>query len=415
MTLRIVCTSGNRADRNALTPVAKALNAEWVYVDTLPSRDNFDSAISCGQAMMMAAEQLQNKKPDLVVLAGDRYEILGAACAAHLLNIPIAHLSGGDVTEGSQDDAMRNAITKLAHLHFPTNEQSAQRIIDMGEEAGRVHTVGCPAIDHIKSLTLYSQAETVMALEVPIPYILVAYQPATLARDPVAEAGQLLFALESTYWPCIFTTVNTDAYGVEITKRILKFCRNGRGKILDMDSKLYLSAMKYCQVMVGNSSSGLYEAPTLKTPFVNIGDRQKGRITASSVINCIPTAGRIYEAFCKAKTLDCSDTVNPYGDGGAAERISAVVKGAESWLLSKNGKQPMHNEIGGNTLLRKLCDSAIKGARKDNPFLTSVQEGERQLGLWPEKDLNQLQSTGASVLSRNHALDYLVKDSTSKA
>lgn len=387
MIRHIACISGNRADRNALIPVARELGAYWVYVDTLPSRDNFDSAISCGQAMMMAAEQLQNKKPDLIILAGDRYEILGAACAAHLLNIPIAHLSGGDVTEGSQDDAMRNAITKLAHLHFPTNEQSAQRIIDMGEEAGRVHTVGCPAIDHIKSLTLYSQAETVMALEVPIPYILVAYQPATLARDPVAEAGQLLFALESSYWPCVFTTVNTDAYGVEITKRILKFCRNGRGKILDMDSKLYLSAMKYCQVMVGNSSSGLYEAPTLKTPFVNIGDRQKGRITASSVINCIPTAGRIYEAFCKAKTLDCSNTVNPYGDGGAAERISAVVKGAESWLLSKNGKKPTPSERGEPTPKKSLSGGLKLLDDRPNPFLTSGLDKGRQLGFWPEKDL----------------------------
>ncbi len=277
--------SGNRADRAALTPVAAALNAVWIHVATLHSRDRFDSAIGCGQAMMVAAEKLNNLKPDLVIVAGDRFEILGAACAAYLMSIPIAHLSGGDITEGSQDDAMRHAITKLAALHFPTTHVSAKHLRDMGEERWRIHMVGAPQIDYLLQQELYSFEETLSQLgyahpELLVPdfeYILVAYQPPTMADDPTTEIDSLLNDLSWRGLPCIFTTINTDAGGCEIERKIIKFCLPGTHLYKKMDHKLFLSAMKHCQYMIGNSSAGFYEAPTLGTKFVNIGNRQTGR------------------------------------------------------------------------------------------------------------------------------------------
>lgn len=281
---RYCCISGSRADLAAMIPVANAVDAQWAYVDTLPSREPADSAVSCGEAMMMAADQLKRIKPDLVILAGDRFEILGAATTAHLMHIPIAHLSGGDITEGSQDDAMRHAITKLAALHFPTNQESADRLEAMGEETWRIHMVGAPQIDYLLAMPLYSKEETKTLLGFRFPkifdqaYILVAYQPPTGLENPTQEIDGLLEILGKTNLKCIFTTVNTDAGGIEISRKIAQFCRStGTHAIVKMDHKLYLSAMKHCEYMIGNSSSGYYEAPTLGTKFVAIGDRQKGR------------------------------------------------------------------------------------------------------------------------------------------
>lgn len=282
---RYCCISGSRADLAALIPVANAIDAQWVYVDTLPSREPADSAVSCGEAMMMAADQLKRIKPDLVILAGDRFEILGAATAAHLMHIPIAHLSGGDITEGSQDDAMRHAITKLAALHFPTNQESADRLEALGEETWRIHMVGAPQIDYLLQQALFSKKETLthwyqwaeLCDAFNDGYVLVAYQPPTALEDPTVEIDGLLEILKKTGKRCIFTTVNTDAGSREIGLKIIKFCQAGKHIYAKMDHKLYLSAMKHCEYMIGNSSSGYYEAPTLGTKFVAIGDRQKGR------------------------------------------------------------------------------------------------------------------------------------------
>lgn len=278
--MKYVCVSGNRADRAALTPVAEAMDAEWIFVDTSPSRDRFDSAISCGQATMVAAEQLEKLKPDLVILAGDRFEILGAATAAYLMGIPIAHLSGGDVTEGSQDDAMRHAITKLATLHFPTNSESSDRLLALGEEKWRIHMVGAPQIDYLLSQKLKSRENTLSWLgfsDMSTKYILVAYQPPTMLADPASEIDELLQILDKTQLPCRFTTVNPDSGREEITQKIIRFCQGGQHSIVSMNSEVFLSAMKHCEYMIGNSSAGYYEAPTLGTKFVAIGDRQRGR------------------------------------------------------------------------------------------------------------------------------------------
>ncbi len=289
--MKVAVISGNRADRAALIPVAKALGAECIHVDTFPSSSPFDSAVSCSQAMAMAAGHLNNLRPDLVIVAGDRFEILGAATAAHLMSIPIAHLSGGDITEGSQDDSMRHAISKLAHIHFVTNALSANVLREMGEEQWRIHDVGAPQIDYLLSQKLYGRDETLERLgfkNVRVAaqqYILVAYQPSTLADDPLAEADELLKSLGATEFyngatmHFIFTTVNTDAYGLEITRKIDEFCSASYGnrRVVNMHNLLFLSAMKHCEYMIGNSSAGFYEAPTLGVKFVNFGHRQDGR------------------------------------------------------------------------------------------------------------------------------------------
>lgn len=315
--MKYVVVSGNRADLAALHPVAAILDADWIHVDTLPSRDQFDSAVSCSQAMVAAAEKYAKLKPDMVILSGDRFEILGAACAAHLMSIPIAHLSGGDITEGSQDNTTRHAITKLASLHFPTNQESADNLAVMGEDKWRIHMVGAPQIDFLLKQELYSRTETVSRLKYE-NFILVAYQPGT-----VPEVRELLDMLVGKP-KCIFTTVNPDAGGVEIEREIIRWCNiTGRGSIVKMDNKLFLSAMKHCEFMIGNSSSGYYEAPTLGTKFVAIGDRQKGR---------------------KAMR----------GDGKAAERIKVTLEAmstvSRETLLRKRGVECPSTNLGKGSI-----------------------------------------------------------------
>lgn len=342
----IVVVSGGRADVGPLTPVAEALKAEWVFVTPLHSKTGYDSARSCSEAINTAANAFRTKNPEFVVLLGDRYEILGAATAAYLMNIPIAHLSGGDVTEGSQDESMRHAITKLAHLHFATHERSAQRILAMGEEQWRVHVVGCPGIDSLLNTVLLGHEATLQALNVTGPYYLVAFQPATLAADPVDEARELISALNTLKIPCIFTTLNSDAGGIEINALFKNFCADGKSQIIDMNRKLFLSAMKYCKLMIGNSSSGLYEAPTLHKAFVNVGIRQQGRYSGNSVVNCDARATNILRAVMQAESLDCAKAVNPYGDGNSAQKISLILKTLPVTRERLLQKRWIHNPVG---------------------------------------------------------------------
>lgn len=357
LSMKICTISGNRADISALTPVAQAVGAHWIFVDTLPSRDRHDSAISCGQAMMMAADQLEQLHPDLVILGGDRFEILGAACAAHLMSIPIAHLSGGDITEGSQDDSTRHAISKLAAIHFPTNQDSADRLLAMGEEEWRVHMVGAPQIDYLLNKPLYSRDETLKRLSVISgAFILVAYQPATGLADPLTECLQLLAELRDNPLPKIFASINTDAGGLEVGQLIYRFCRPGIDQILMMDQKLYLSAMKHCEYMIGNSSSGFYEAPTLGIKFINFGARQTGRTPVT-------------------------------GDGKAAERIKvsldALMQVPKQVLLQKRlkcstptGNGSTVNGNGESIQKRNLSDGPVETPYQEHEYLTLDQGKE---------------------------------------
>lgn len=397
--MRTVIVSGSRADKGPLTPVAKALGAQWLILPPTPADSHLDVAVATAGALGAAAIALHRMKPDRVVVLGDRFEILAAATAAHLLSIPIIHLSGGDITEGSQDNSMRHAITKLAHLHFTTHKEATDRIISMGEEPWRVFTVGCPGIDYLKSLQLYSFEETILRLGVRQAFNLVAYQAPTLATDATGEVDALLEALRKSILPCVFTTINADFDSLQIERKFDRFCLEGRGVMVDMDSRLYLSAIKHCTVMIGNSSSGYYEAPTLRRIFVDVGSRQDGRINGGSVIRCKPVTQDILTAMAEARRRDVHWLIeNPYGQGDAAQRIKShldelpwdrgrlLIKkwGGPGWDSTQSGREYMPvgrgDDIPMSDLFSGQClDTPLMNAPKRS-FSTSDLAKAPQVG-----------------------------------
>ncbi|MEN6389933.1 MAG: UDP-N-acetylglucosamine 2-epimerase [Syntrophomonas sp.] len=255
-------------------------------------------AKSLGLAVIGFSELLQRLEPDLLVILGDRYEILAAAQAALFLAIPTAHLSGGECTEGMVDGAVRHAITKMSHLHFVSNEVYRKRVIQLGEDPGRVFNYGDPGLDNLRRVALFTRSELEQELDFELSELnfLVAYHPLTVYNqqaDDIQEINELLAALDWFPQACIIITgANADAGGRAINKRLLAYARNNSPRVLycsSLGQKRYLSALKHCQVLIGNSSSGIVEAPVLNTATVNIGDRQEGRLKAASIIDC-PTA-----------------------------------------------------------------------------------------------------------------------------
>lgn len=300
---------------------------------------------SIGLGVIGFADVLDNLKPDFLVLLGDRFEILAAAQAALVARIPIAHLFGGDTTEGAFDEAIRHSITKMSHLHFVSNEFSAARVRQLGENPEHVFTVGSTGIDQIKRLILLSRKE----LEDQLGFIfqkqniLVTFHPATLEESsPEKQFQELLDALnlQGPDVGVIFTYPNADTAGRALIPLIDSFvAKHPKAKAFASLGQLrYLSVMSQINAVVGNSSSGLYEAPSFKVPTINIGDRQKGRLQAASVINCAPVAGSIVEAIKKAFIMDCSAVVNPYGDGNSSQKIKDALKSfsLDETLLKKH-------------------------------------------------------------------------------
>lgn len=290
-------------------------------------------AKSVGLGTMGCAEAFERLRPDLLVVLGDRFEILAAAQAALVARIPIAHIAGGDTTEGAFDEAIRHSVTKMSHLHLVTNEDAARRVRQLGEDPARVHVVGSPGIDNIRSMTRLSRNE--LASDLGFTFreknLLVTFHPVTLERfSAMQQFQELLDALESMGEEVgvIFTKPNADTDGrviIRMTDDYVAFHPNARA-YTSLGQLRYLSLMAQVDVVVGNSSSGLYEAPSLGKPTVNIGDRQKGRLQATSVLNCNASADEIVAAIREAFTRDCSATVNPYGDGYSSERIVKLIK-----------------------------------------------------------------------------------------
>jgi UDP-N-acetylglucosamine 2-epimerase (non-hydrolysing)/GDP/UDP-N,N'-diacetylbacillosamine 2-epimerase (hydrolysing) len=290
-------------------------------------------AKSIGLGVAGFADAFARLAPEIIVVLGDRFEILAAAQAALVAGIPLAHIAGGDTTEGSYDEAIRHSITKMAHLHFVTNEVAARRVRQMGEEPARIHNFGSPGIDGIRRMTLVGREELARDLECEFAArnLLITFHPVTL--EPGAsekQFGALLAALGSL-GPDVglfFTMPNADTGGRRLAAMVQEFvASHSRARAyVSLGQARYLSLMAEVDAVVGNSSSGLYEAPSLKKPTVNIGDRQTGRLLAASVINCEPETDAIVAAIKAAFLLDCTNTVNPYGDGHASERIAAVLK-----------------------------------------------------------------------------------------
>jgi UDP-N-acetylglucosamine 2-epimerase (non-hydrolysing)/GDP/UDP-N,N'-diacetylbacillosamine 2-epimerase (hydrolysing) len=304
-------------------------------VEMLVSGDTPEAvAKSLGLGVIGFADAFKRLAPDWVVLLGDRYEIFAAAQVALIAKIPIAHIAGGDSTEGAYDEAMRHGITKMAHLHFVTNEVAANRVRQLGEDAARIFNTGSPGIDYIRRLDLLDRAsvERELGFKLRKSNFLVTFHPATL--DTVAPADELrellkaLDTLEARDSGLIFTKPNADTGGRSLIAMIDDFAashENARS-YPSLGQRLYLSLMAQVDAVVGNSSSGLYEAPSFGKPTVNIGDRQKGRLQAASVINCEAVAAKIGAAISEALSRDFSGTVNPYGDGDSSRRILAELK-----------------------------------------------------------------------------------------
>ncbi len=291
-------------------------------------------AKSVGLGVIGMSDALVQLRPDVVVLLGDRFEIFAAAQAAMIHNIPIAHIAGGDTSEGSTDEAMRHAITKMAHLHFATNGQSADRIRQLGENPARVFDVGSPGLDHLRRRPLLDRAALEQALGEPLGArnLLVTFHPVTLHVDSgMAELDELLAALELLD-PSIklwFTSPNADAGGGAMASKILAWVAAHKDRArahASLGPLRYLSLMANVDAVVGNSSSGLYEAPSFAVATVDVGDRQLGRLGAASVLHCDAERGAIGQTIDRAMALDCKGTVSPYGDGRATDRIIEVLR-----------------------------------------------------------------------------------------
>lgn len=284
-----------------------------------------------GRLLGGIGDVLARLAPDIVLLLGDRYEIACCAIAATIARVPIAHIAGGDLTEGAFDDSFRHAITKMAHLHFVTNEMSARRVRQMGEADDRIHVVGSPGLDLIRTTPVPSR-EAFFASVGLVPgavNVLATFHPVTLAADSLAQLDEMLAALAARDEATIlFTGTNADPEGRRIEERIGAFAaRRAAARLVpSLGSANYFAALTYMDVVVGNSSSGLYEAPSFGIPAINIGDRQAGRLRAESVFDCPPQRDAIGAAIARALRRGRKPTVNPYGDGHAADRIVAVLK-----------------------------------------------------------------------------------------
>jgi UDP-N-acetylglucosamine 2-epimerase (non-hydrolysing)/GDP/UDP-N,N'-diacetylbacillosamine 2-epimerase (hydrolysing) len=285
-----------------------------------------------GLATSGFAEIIAKERPDFALVLGDRYEILALAQASLLAGVPLIHLCGGDITEGAVDDAIRHSVTKLAHLHFVTTHAAANRVRQLGEEPWRVHVVGSTGIDRML-LTPRMEPEAFFSSINFAPRAqnaLVTFHPETIGVEPVAQCDALLNALDrlGSDFGLIFTGTNADRGGFTIQRRIADFVAQRQNAVLvqSLGSVRYYSALSNVDMMIGNSSSGLYEAPSFRIPTVNIGERQTGRVRAASVIDCDLSPASIEQAIQRALALDCSNVVNPYGDGRSSERILKAIR-----------------------------------------------------------------------------------------
>ena len=292
---------------------------------------------SIGLGTISYAEVLQRLRPDIIVVLGDRFELLAFVIAAFINRIPIAHLNGGERTEGVIDEGIRHSITKMSHIHFTATEEYRKRVIQLGEYPDRVFNVGEAGLDNIKRLKLLrkDELEKTMGFKFNKKNILITYHPVTLEKETAQQQFQeLLNAIDDLRdTNIIFTKANADTEGRVINKMIDEYVSKNFNKAIAFTSLgqlRYLSTLQYMDAVVGNSSSGIVEAPSFKIGTINIGDRQKGRIKPDSVIDCEPTKKDILKAFQKLYSKKfqekLKDIVNPYGDGNSSKKIKEILK-----------------------------------------------------------------------------------------
>lgn len=332
---RVVVT-GTHLDE-AFGYTCKEIAHDGVPIDRkIPIMEKGDDAyaVSCmmANALRGFGAYFQEEKPDLLILLGDRTEMLAIASAAMNARIPIAHLHGGELTQGAVDECVRHAITKMSYLHFAAAEEYRKRIIRMGEDPSRVFNVGALGVENILREELLSRQELKEAVDLPADrdYAVVTFHPVTL-EDETAEnqVCELLAAMKQRRdLFFLITKANSDAGGRRINELLEKEtadCPNMK-LVASLGMKRYLSAVKYAKLVLGNSSSGIIEAPAMQTPTVNIGDRQQGRIMAESIINCAPERSSILAAIDRAMDMQGLVVENPYGDGHTSEKIVAILE-----------------------------------------------------------------------------------------
>jgi len=362
---RICVVTGSRAEYGLLQPVLSALrddprfelqlvvtgmhlspefgntvsvieNNGFEIADKIESLISGDTpaaiAKSVGLGVIGFADAFKRLQPEWLLLLGDRFEVFAAAQTALVMTVPIAHIAGGDTTEGAFDEAIRHGISKMAQLHFATNEQAAQRLRQLGEDPAMIHVVGSPGIDVIRQAELLDRAalEASLGTRFRTRNLLITHHPVTLdAEGSAAELAALLEALDSfgADMGLFFTHPNADPGGRQLAGMLNDWVatRPNARMFTSLGQRHYLSLLKEVDAVVGNSSSGLYEAPSLQTPTVNIGDRQRGRLAAESVIHCKPHVSAIRTAIESALHMDVSAVKNPYGDGHAAPRIVEAI------------------------------------------------------------------------------------------
>jgi UDP-hydrolysing UDP-N-acetyl-D-glucosamine 2-epimerase len=365
-TIAVVTTS--RADYSHLLPLLRAIDAEpelalvlivsgthlsTAYGKTVTEieKDGFsiaeripvltesdapvDITAAMGRAVAGFGETLARHRPDILVVLGDRFEMHAAALAALPFKIPVAHISGGDVTEGAIDDALRHSMTKLSHLHFPSSEESARRILQLGEEPWRVMVCGELSLDNLSTFQPLAreELEAEFGLRLPERFLLVTYHPVTLEYEQAEwQIAQLLQALDALALTVVFTMPNADTANRVIGDAIREFTRThpAAWQVDNFGMRGYFSVLSLATAMVGNSSSGVLEAASFKLPVVNIGTRQYGRARARNVIDCGYSSEEILAAMRKAVSAEfrssLRDLTNPCGNGGASAQIVHQLK-----------------------------------------------------------------------------------------
>jgi GDP/UDP-N,N'-diacetylbacillosamine 2-epimerase (hydrolysing) len=336
--LQLIATGAHLSPEFGLT--YREIEADGFHIDRklevlLSSDDAAGVTKSTGLALIAFAETLQQLQPDVLLVLGDRFEIFAAVAAALFARIPVAHLHGGEVTEGSFDDSMRHCITKMSHLHFVAAEEYRKRVIQLGEHPERVFMVGGLGADGIRKAHLLERAalEASLGIRFAARNLLVTFHPATLDEEgSVQQMGELLAALDGfADVQLIFTMPNADTEGRALSAMVRQYVagRLNAHAYTSLGQQRYLSCLRCIDGVVGNSSSGLTEAPTFRIGTVNIGDRQNGRLKAGSVIDCPPDRAAIgaalTELFSPQFRAALAAVRNPYGEGGASEKIVSVL------------------------------------------------------------------------------------------
>jgi len=337
--LQLIATGSHLSPEFGLT--YREIEADGFHIDrkleVLLSSDGATGvAKSTGVGLIAFADALQQLQPDIVLVLGDRFEIFAAVAAALFARIPVAHLHGGEVTEGSFDDPMRHCITKMSHLHFVAAEEYRQRVIQLGEHPERVFVVGGLGADGIRKVQLLERAalEASLGIRFAARNLLVTFHPATLDEErSVQQMGELLAALDGfADVQLIFTMPNADNEGRALSAMVRQYVagRVNAYAFTSLGQLRYLSCLRCIDGVVGNSSSGLTEAPTFRVGTVNVGDRQNGRLKAASVIDCLPERAAIgaalTELFSPEFRTKAAAARNPYGEGGASEKIISVLR-----------------------------------------------------------------------------------------